>query len=115
MKRKKILMMFAVLAVSLAATSLILNVVKRQEIENGISSKVVRFHVRAQSNSDEDQEIKLKVRDDVLQTAEMLLSGCKTREECIEILEKNTELIEKTIIEHKEKRTTVDLIKTPRN
>ena len=27
----------------------------------------------------------------------------------------NTELIEKTIIEHKEKRTTVDLIKTPRN
>ena len=88
--------LFLITIVALFLTSATMNLLKKSEIERGISSKVVRFHIRAESNSDYDQKMKLLVRDDVLEKAEGLLVGCKTREECLEVLNENIDFIEKT-------------------
>ena len=49
--------------------------------EADIYDTVVRLHVLANSDSDEDQALKLRVRDAVLEVTTPLLSTCKTQEE----------------------------------
>lgn len=104
LNRNKFFCGCAVILISLTLTSLVMGAVKKAEIEQGISSKVVRFHVRANSGSDNDQSIKLKVRDNVLELSEQLLESCETKEESLEVLEKNISSIEKaaqqTVIEN---------------
>lgn len=56
-------------------------------IQNGIEAKVVRFHVLANSDGAEDQELKLKVRDKILEHYGELLSDCENKEETLEALE----------------------------
>ena len=58
--------------------------------EEEIYDTVVRLHVLANSDSEEDQALKLKVRDAVLSTAAPYLEGCTTQEEAISVL--NTRL-----------------------
>lgn len=64
-----------------------------------ISSDVVRLHVLANSNTQEDQALKLKVRDSVLEQAQILLADVSTKEESMKILSKNTTLLEKAALE----------------
>ena len=54
--------------------------------EQEIYDTVVRLHVLANSDSEEDQALKLKVRDAVLTAAEPILTDCKTQEEAVERL-----------------------------
>ena len=54
--------------------------------EGEIYDTVVRLHVLAHSDSEEDQALKLQVRDAVLDASAPLLEGCKTQAEAIEIL-----------------------------
>ena len=56
-------------------------------IQNGIATKVVRFHVLAHSNSEADQTLKLAVRDRVLQEYGDLLETCENKEETLTALE----------------------------
>lgn len=56
-------------------------------IQNGIAAKVVRFHVLANSDSEEDQNLKLAVRDRVLQEYGSLLTECESKEETLLALE----------------------------
>lgn len=58
-----------------------------QIIQNGISAKVVRFHVLANSDTKMDQSLKIKVRDAVLAEYGELLSTCTSKEETLEKLE----------------------------
>lgn len=51
-----------------------------------LSSKLVRLHVVANSDTDSDQELKLKVRDDILSYLETRLSGVSDRDRAEEIL-----------------------------
>ncbi len=60
--------------------------------EQEVYDTVVRLHVLANSDSEEDQALKLKVRDAVLETAAPLVKGCTTQAGAIEIL--NTHLAE---------------------
>lgn len=53
-----------------------------------ISSKLIRFHVIANSDSEEDQTLKLKVRDKVLEYIQPLLKDSKDIEESREILKR---------------------------
>lgn len=46
-----------------------------------IRESVLRMHIIANSDSREDQELKLKVRDRLLSESEAVFSGCETREE----------------------------------
>lgn len=57
-----------------------------QMIQGGISAKVVRFHVLANSDSEEDQALKLKVRDRVLQEYGELLASCESKEATLDAL-----------------------------
>ena len=59
--------------------------------ENKIYDSVVRLHVLANSDSEEDQALKLKVRDGILEMTEELLAEAATREEAIDIIENNLE------------------------
>ncbi len=52
-----------------------------------IYDKTLRLHIPANSNSAEDQSLKLKVRDGVIKLLEKPLSGCKTKAEAVEIVE----------------------------
>jgi stage II sporulation protein R len=54
--------------------------------EREIYDTVVRLHVLANSDSAEDQALKLRVRDTVLDTAAPYLEGCKTQAEAMEAL-----------------------------
>ena len=51
-----------------------------------IRQKVVRIHVLANSDSTEDQQLKLRVRDAVLSAADGLTEGCADREEALSVL-----------------------------
>ncbi len=59
--------------------------------EGEIYNKVVRLHVVANSDSTEDQAVKLAVRDAVLERTVPLLQDCKTQEEAILQLEAHQE------------------------
>ena len=54
--------------------------------EQEVYDTVVRLHVLANSDSEEDQALKLKVRDGVLEAASPILEGCTTRAEAVAAL-----------------------------
>lgn len=57
--------------------------------EEKIYDTVLRLHVIANSDSDEDQALKLKVRDAVIHKADALLSDCAHRDEAAARIEKH--------------------------
>ena len=56
--------------------------------EEAVYDSVIRLHVLANSDSEEDQTLKLQVRDPVLQTASSAMADCVTRDEARERLRK---------------------------
>ncbi len=64
--------------------------------ESEIYSDVLRLHVLANSDSEEDQALKLQVRDAILAVSEPLLGGCATREEAEAVVRENIPLLEQT-------------------
>ena len=54
--------------------------------EQEVYDTVVRLHVLANSDREEDQALKLEVRDTVLEAAAPYLEGCTTQEEAIQSL-----------------------------
>lgn len=59
-----------------------------------LRSDVIRLHILANSDSDEDQELKLAVRDAVLQQAENIFNGTVTPENAKEKIEPEIENLE---------------------
>lgn len=57
--------------------------------EAKIYDTVVRLHVLANSDSEQDQALKLQVRDEVLRVTGPLLEGCESREQAVEILSRH--------------------------
>lgn len=64
-----------------------------------ISNNVFRVHILANSDSKEDQNLKLQVRDALIQRAEPLLNGVKTKEDAMKIVSENLELLQSTASE----------------
>lgn len=64
-----------------------------ENLQKSISGKLIRFHVIANSDSEEDQNLKLKVRDKVLEFIAPKLKDSKSIEESREIIIKNDEYI----------------------
>lgn len=58
-------------------------------VSTEISQAVFRLHVIANSNTAEDQSLKLKVRDSLLNYMNTLCSNCSTKEEAISIAHKH--------------------------
>jgi stage II sporulation protein R len=59
---------------------------KRMELQQGIADKVLRFHVLANSDSSEDQELKLVVRDAVGKKMSELVQGAEDRTACEDVI-----------------------------
>lgn len=60
------------------------------------SVQYLRIHIRANSNSEEDQTVKYKVKDNVVDSLIPLLKDAKTFDRAKKIVEENFSLIEKT-------------------
>lgn len=58
-----------------------------------IADKLIRFHVIANSDSKEDQELKLKVRDEVIEALSAKLKDSKSLEEARILLEDNMDYV----------------------
>ena len=75
-----------------------------QAVSSDIQKSVFRLHVLANSNSDEDQSLKYKVRDELLDYMNSLCAGITSKEEAILMVENNKENFEeialKVIHEH---------------
>lgn len=73
-------------------------------VSNEISEEVLRFHILANSNSEEDQALKIEIKDEVISLMELALSSSNSRVETIENIEndmdKIIELAEKIISEN---------------
>lgn len=59
-----------------------------------VANDVVRIHIRGNSNSSFDQEIKLKVRDEVVEFITPLLAECKNSSDVKDVLKDNLSEIE---------------------
>jgi stage II sporulation protein R len=66
----------------------------RSEESENMSDKLIRFHVIANSDLSEDQSVKLKVRDAILENVGPKLSQSGSRDESLEILQENLTNIE---------------------
>ncbi|MBQ9607942.1 MAG: stage II sporulation protein R [Lachnospiraceae bacterium] len=60
---------------------------------DSLEDTILRFHVRANSNSEDDISLKYKVRDDILMAIGGILEGDKTKEEVMSYLRDNLDFI----------------------
>lgn len=85
--------MASAVIVSLVFTVIVSLKTYADNIQSGIAEKIVRLHIVANSNSDFDQDLKLKVRDGVLDFMRDKMKECKSREESIKVLQESKDQI----------------------
>ncbi len=72
--------------------------------ENEVYDSVLRLHVLANSDSEEDQALKFEVRDSILNVSSKLLGEAKTKDDAANIINENiallTETAQKTVREN---------------
>lgn len=66
------------------------------ETSENISDQVFRLHILANSDSAEDQQLKLKVRDEILKKGETVFASSNSLEETIELCKNNIALFQQT-------------------
>ncbi|MDV5106850.1 stage II sporulation protein R [Clostridium perfringens] len=71
--------------------------VTEENIVEDISEKLIRFHVLANSDSDIDQDLKLRVKDEVLKYISPILNESQSLEESREILKREDKNIIKIV------------------
>lgn len=71
---------------------------KQSKIIEGIAENIIRFHVRAESDSSEDQELKMKVKENVIRYIKPFLEKSESLDQSREILEQHTEDIKEIAI-----------------
>lgn len=92
---------YILLIILLLAVFLILNLVSYTNyVFAGLQDNIFRLHILANSDSEEDQALKLAVRDSVIDYMKEINSGSKTKEETIKVVNENLEEI-KEIAENK--------------
>ena len=84
--RKFIVLFFSILSVFLISGC-----------SNNISNNYLRVHIRANSNSEEDQNIKYFVKDAVVEYLSPHMTECKSKEQVIDIINKENDNIIKLI------------------
>lgn len=89
--KKFLLIVMCILAIFALNTSK--NNVKGEDVQKDIASKIIRFHVIANSDSKDDQALKLKVRDKVLEYMQPKLKKSKSIDESRKIIQQNNEEI----------------------
>ncbi|EGT3615237.1 stage II sporulation protein R [Clostridium perfringens] len=80
------ILIFSIVGASLSERQAL--VTSDESVVEDISEKLIRFHVLANSDSDIDQELKLKVKDEVLKYVSPILNESESLEESREILKR---------------------------
>ena len=103
MKKLKIVRIFVIL-ILLSLFILISAISYVDAVSNNIADSVFRLHVIANSNSKEDQELKLKVRDELLSYMNIISKDSTSKQEAMQIAnehkEEFTQIAEKVIKEN---------------
>ena len=98
LKRSFVILVLLFLFVFISALSYV------EAVSKDIANSVFRLHVIANSDSYEDQSLKLKVRDNLLSYMNTLAKNCSSKEEVIELAKERAQdfkdLAEQTIIEN---------------
>lgn len=68
----------------------------RSDIQVGIAENIIRFHVIANSDSSEDQALKLKVKDKLVERLSPLLNSAASIDEARRIISSNIDTIKQT-------------------
>ena len=92
--KNKIYLFVPIFLVLTLVTSIVAPAVNMSE---DISDKVFRLHIRANSDSDTDQNLKLIVRDELLKETKHLFSDCKSLDEAIIRTKDNVDFIKQTV------------------
>ncbi len=71
----------------------------QDEMQKDIASKIIRFHVRANSDSDEDQALKLLVKDNVVAYLSEKMKAADSKEDSISYIEAHIDDIERIALE----------------
>lgn len=88
MKKKLIIAAFVTLMIYTYG-----KITAKDPLQPQIADKILRFHVLANSDKKEDQDVKLMVRDAVGEYVESLLVGMESRADTEKIIEKNMDKI----------------------
>lgn len=89
---------FSILIIIIICILLVLpinNSVKGSVTQEDIAKKIIRFHVIANSDSDKDQQLKLKIRDEILKFIEPKLKKSASLEDSRNILKLNNNEMKK--------------------
>ncbi len=92
LSERKVKLFLISLVIGICITST-LQVYSRNVVE-GISESVVRLHIVANSDSEEDQSLKLKVRDEITEYLKPMLDGAKNVEETKNVIANKLDSIE---------------------
>lgn len=92
MKYKKLILILSVILMSF--TYIVHPIIAdKYTLENPYQDEIIRFHVRANSDLEEDQELKLEVRDKILENMGEKFEGISSREESREVIKNNMDEI----------------------
>lgn len=111
-KRHRLLAFFILVAVAGAAIVRYSSesIMSGSDIQKGIAESIIRFHVRANSDSDSDQQLKLEVKNRVITYLKPLLAESESIDESRRILENHRqdikELADSTLRELGSTQTT---------
>ena len=81
------------------------------KIQQDLKNHLIRFHIRANSDSHTDQACKLKVRDAVIADISPMMNGARTKEEAFGILKKQKQRIKNTAQEILKKEGIDQIVK----
>lgn len=90
MKRK----IYYFVPIFLISVIIIISITPSIAMSERISEKIFRIHILANSNNDYDQELKLKVRDNILSNTKDLFENCDNINDAIKIASENIDCIE---------------------
>lgn len=86
MKYKKLILLLSLFIISF--TYIIYPYLETQA-KKGFKDEIIRFHIRANSDKEEDQALKLKIRDKILKEMEEKFKDTKSLDESREIIKQN--------------------------
>lgn len=93
-RHRKAVVMLALILTGIGLGSVFWLLGQKTGLQQGIAGEIIRFHVLANSDSEKDQALKLKVKDGLVAYLKPMLSGADSVEESREILKENLGLIQ---------------------
>ena len=99
-KKHRLFMFFVIIAAASAAViTYKSSMAAENRLQEDLARQIIRFHVRANSDSERDQQLKLKVKDRVVEYLSPLLEDSESIEESKEILSLSVDTIKEIAVQ----------------